>query len=294
VDAQEDSNASIRLTYFEKIMVVRDLARLLTQSKRLEEGILWLTDAYTSLSHRTAVELVWISNSLAILYDQQGETVKSLETQQRALSIQTAELGSDHLETINTVNELGRIYRHLGDYENAAKMHHMALSVLEKRLPEPEEHLEVIWTIATLARTYRKQGRFPEALTLFERAHRTRAKVLGPNHPHTLWILGDIGATYQDMGLFKDAEDSYRRALEGRQDVLGQNHPDTLWSINNYGTILERIGRRDEALNAQKQALSGQREVLGHEHKHTLWTLEVIRRLDPKNQGDVMIGCNDG
>lgn len=294
VDAQGDSSTSIRLTYFEKIMVVRDLARLLTQSKRLEEGILWLTDAYTSLSHRTAVELVWISNSLAILYDQQGETVMSLETQQRALSIQTAELGPDHLETINTVNELGRIYRHLGDYDNAAKMHHMALSVLEKRLPEPEEHLEVIWTIATLARTYRKQGRFSEALTLFERAHKTRAKVLGPNHPHTLWILGDIGATYQDMGLFKDAEDSYRRALEGRQDVLGQNHPDTLWSINNYAIILERIGRRDEALNLQKQALSGQREVLGHEHKHTLWTLEVIRRLEPENQSDVMIRCNDG
>lgn len=294
VDAQEDSNTSIRLTYFEKIMVVRDLARLLTQSKRLDEGILWLTDAYASLSHRKAVELVWISNSLAILYDQQGETHRSLCTQQQALSIQTAELGPDHLETINTVNELGRIYRHLGDYDNAAKMHHKALAVLEARLPEPEEHLEVMWTIATLARTYRKQGRFPEALALFERAHRTRAKVLGPTHPHTLWILGDIGATYQDMGLLTNAEDSYRRALEGRQNVLGLNHPDTLWSINNYGIILERIGRRDEALDLQRRALSGQREVLGHEHKHTIWTLEAVRRLRRMDQSNMLIDCDEG
>lgn len=280
VDAQEDNDTSIRLTYFERIMVVRDLARLLTQSKRLDEGISWLTDAYASLSHRKAVELVWISNSLAILYDQQGETHKSLSTQQQALSIQTAELGPDHLKTINTVNELGRIYRHLGDYDNAAKMHQKALAVLEARLPEPEEHLEVIWTIATLARTYRKQGRSSEALALFERAHRTRSKVLGPTHPHTLWILGDIGATYQDMGLLNNAEDNYRRALESRQNVLGIKHPDTLWSINSYGIILERLGRRNEALDLHRRALSGQREVLGYEHKHTIWTLEVVRRLN--------------
>lgn len=124
------------------------------------------------------------------------------------------------METTKTVNELRRVYRHLGDYDNAAKMHHEALAVLEERLLEPEEHLEVIWTIATLVRTYRKRGRFSEALALFERAHRTRAKVLSPTHPHTLWILGDIGATCQDMVLLTNAEDSYLRALEGRQMLL--------------------------------------------------------------------------
>lgn len=73
---------------------------------------------------------------------------------------------------------------------------------------------------APLTRAYRKQGRFSEALTLFERAHKTRAKVLGQTHTHTLWLLGDIGATYQDIGFLKDAEDNYRRALDGRQDVV--------------------------------------------------------------------------
>lgn len=55
-DAQEDDNTSIRLTYFEKIMVVRDLARLLTQSKRLDEGILGLTDAY---AQRNWDQTIW-------------------------------------------------------------------------------------------------------------------------------------------------------------------------------------------------------------------------------------------
>lgn len=276
---EANNDDTLQLNYFEKLMVIRDLTRLLNQSKRLADGVHWLETARASRSCSQPIELVWILNSLAILYDQQGETLRSLETQKQALSIQEAKLGPCHLETINTVNELGRIYRHLGDYDKASKMHLRALAVLEDRLPNPQDDLQVIWTISTLARTYRKQHQANEALVLFERAYETRSRALGPTHPHTLWILGDMGATYRDLGCPQDAEDCHRRALEGRIESLGAIHPDTLWSMNDLGVILAESGRGAEALALQEQALEGQIQVLGGDHKHAVWTRHVIQGL---------------
>lgn len=44
LDSVSQTNPSSCLTYFEKLMVVRDLSRDLTQTNRLEEAILWFED----------------------------------------------------------------------------------------------------------------------------------------------------------------------------------------------------------------------------------------------------------
>lgn len=95
-----------------------------------------------------------------------------------------------HVETLWTVNELGRVYRHKGDYGNTKSMHVRAVTALTLELPE--DYLEVIWTLNTLAKVYIRQERHPEALPLHQRVLETRRKLLGHKHPHTLRVLGDV------------------------------------------------------------------------------------------------------
>ncbi|KAI0478298.1 hypothetical protein F4859DRAFT_521131 [Xylaria cf. heliscus] len=264
----------IKISYFDKMMVVRDLVRKLKQSDQLVE-------AKTKLENITKMDIEdifhepFISNTLGILYDQEGETSLSLQTHQSALTAVKADYDDPRL--IWTRNEMGRVYRHMNELDKSEDMHAKALSSLSAQLPA--EHPELIWTYNTLASTLRKQGRPSEALVLHTKAYDARKKALGDLHPHTLWSGSDIAKCYRDEGRFEDSLVWYRRTYDGRLSTLGPDHPDTLWSKNDLGLILDSLGHRGKALQIQVSALQAQESVLGVDHPHTLWTRNVVQHL---------------
>ena len=269
-----------RITYFEKLMVVRDLSREYNMVGALSFGEKLLTDSLASqraLYGATHISTAWLLNGLGIMYDQQQKYALSVRTQESALAIQTSALGPDHLETTWTVNELGRMYRHLGDYERSESMHLRALRTLRQAL-KPKD-LQIVWTLNTLARTYRRQERYDEASVLLDEALVCRTDTLGELHPHSLWTLMDKAACCRDRGCYEQAAILYRKALEGRQVTLGVDHADTLWGMNNYGLVLADLGQTKAALSIQQQALNGQKEALGPDHDHTLWTQKIVQEL---------------
>jgi len=273
-------NLMSNISYFDKLMFIRDLSREYTMRGRLAEEERWLTDALDVQRLRFGQEHIstaWLINSLGIVYDQQQRVDLSAKTQEHALSIQEANLGPDHLETIWTVNELGRIYRHLGHLERAELMHLRSLQRLRTVL-HPDDP-QIAWTLNTLARTYRKQVRFTEAICLHSEALVIQKKLLGDMHPHYLWAMMDTAACYREQGRLEKSAELYRKALDGRMEVLGVNHADTLWAMNNLGIVLEQLGDTDGALALQEKALYIQTELLGRHHKHTLWTGGVLGRI---------------
>jgi len=275
-----------RISYFEKLMVIRDLSREYTMRDALSDGELWLTKALNDQRARKGsshISIVWLMNSLGIIYDQQQRVSLSAQTQESALAIQTSVLGPDHLETIWTVNELGRVYRHLKDFEKAESMHRRALTVLCNVL-SPKD-LQIAWTMNTLGRTHRKQGRLAEAIALHDQALVIQRTVLGESHPHTLWALMDKAGCYREQKHFQESAELYRKALEGRERVLGTKHADTLWAMNNLGLVCADMGQIDAAKRLHERALSGQIELLGKEHTHTVWTRNVLDQLDNERRG---------
>ncbi|KAK8112574.1 hypothetical protein PG984_013100 [Apiospora sp. TS-2023a] len=265
------------ISYFERLMIFRDLSRLLTQSKKTGIAITKLEQYREERFLETDPSTVWVLNVLGILYDQQGESAKSISLHKAALAIQESVFSPDHLETTWTVNELGRMYRHVGDASLAAEHHLRALRVLRKSLAP--DHLEIVWTENTLARAERKLGRPATALKLHTKAYETRRHVLGQLHPHTLWVLGDIAQCHRDLGELDEAIRSHRLAIAGRTKALGSKHPDTLWSANDLGVVLAESGQLAEALALQSSVLPLQSEVLGTAHGHTEWTRKEIDRL---------------
>ncbi|KAL8689940.1 MAG: hypothetical protein Q9218_004502 [Villophora microphyllina] len=266
-----------RITYFEKLMVIRDLSREYTMVGATSSGEKWLADSLTSqraLYGATHISTAWLLNGLGIIYDQQQKYALSAHTQESALAIQTSALGPNHLEATWTVNELGRVYRHLGDYERSESMHLRALEILRRAL-QPND-LEIAWTINTLARTYCNQGRYGEALILIDEALTCRIDILGELHPHSIWTLMDKAKCFRAQGYFEQAAALYKKALQGRQVTLGTKHADTLWAMNNYGLALADLGQTNVALSVQQQALNGQKKTLGPNHEHTLWTQKIV------------------
>lgn len=283
--AARATRTNIDISYFITMMVMRDLARRLTQGGFLVQAILRLEELRSSPHSRPqpTPSVSFVLNILGILYDQQGRIEESRAAHLEALSMQKiAAGGSDILRTkdpecIWSTNELGRVHRHLGNLSEAIGMHRSVLEVLKETLAS--DHPERLWTMATMARALREQGQGQEALELHVEAYNARCKSPGELHPHTLWSAGDVAKCYRDMGNYDEALRWFRRALEGRLDTLGPEHPDTLWSKNHMGLILEDLGRQSEAISIHKEALQGQEKVLGKEHAHTRWTQTVVSRL---------------
>ncbi|MCJ1249282.1 hypothetical protein MMC30_006505 [Trapelia coarctata] len=289
------------MTYFDNMMVARDLARLLTQANQLPPGISLfesaLADQSTYSGTPDAPDSVWLLNVLGLLYDQQSLTEKATSIQERALAIQSTHLGVTHPETVWTQNELGRMYRHQSRYAEAETMHLTALHTLRSLLPDPNQQShspEIAWTSSTLARVYRKQHNPAASLPHLTSALKTRTHLIGPTHPHSLWLLSDIAQCHYELGDFDFAERYHREAMAGRTEVLGLEHPDTLWSLNNLGVVLaakavatstgDGVARdrwRDEAEEMQRRAYEAQKKVLGVAHPHTVWTRDVLSTIPP-------------
>ena len=84
---------------------------------KLEQGIAMFTTALKRCQTepgKQTHEHAWILNSLGNLYDQQGRTELAKSLEEQALRCQERSLPQDHLDITLTVNELGRMVRHLG------------------------------------------------------------------------------------------------------------------------------------------------------------------------------------
>ncbi|KAF2851228.1 hypothetical protein T440DRAFT_554593 [Plenodomus tracheiphilus IPT5] len=264
-------------SHFEKMMIVRDLARTYTLAGRIPDALKWLNGAVKKAKdpfERLPLVDVWILNSLGIMYDQQKDFRMSVDTQLEALALQQCELGPDHLDVVWTMNELGRIYRHLGLLMDAENMHTQVLSILKLQFKEDDP--QIVWTKGTLGRTYRYQGRIAEALTLHKQVLTAQIESIGENHCHTLWTKSDIARCVRDQGKVSEALQLFLNVVEGRTKVLGELHADTLWSINDVGLILSLCGQRNEAKASHERALRGQFLSLGRGHEHTVWTQKIL------------------
>ena len=279
----------------DKIMIVRDLARVYKLANRVGDGVCHLEAGRALLEREAAArpeDSVWIANGLGILYDQQGRVERAVETQQLALALLDASQEPNEFDQILTINELGRLYRHQERFAESQAMHLRALGTLQRMLPDSD--VQVIWTKSHLAKCYRMQGLLDEALQLQTQVLAVRVQLLGSEHAHVLWDMSDLAKCYRDLGHLATACRLQEDSVRLREKVLGPSHHDTLWAQNDLGLMYEMAGKREEARVAHLKGWEGQKLTLGPHHQTTLWSLAEITRLADKQGSDWEHVCREG
>jgi tetratricopeptide (TPR) repeat protein len=76
--------------------------------------------------------------------------------------------GPEHTSTLNTVNNLGDLYRNQGRLEDAETMYKRALAGYEKT--RGPEHTSTLKTVNNLGLLYADQGRLKDAEVMYNRA----------------------------------------------------------------------------------------------------------------------------
>ncbi len=186
---------------------------------------------------------------------QHGKAVykEAEELLRRALEIRKKQLGSEHPDVAEVLNNLGVLLKAQGKDGEAEPFYRRALEIdeeaelLYRRALEIRvkllglDHLDVVESLNNLAALLYNQGKYRESESLFSRALDICEKQHGLDHPYVALSVNNLGMLLKVQGKYREAESLYRRALEIWEKQLGSDHPNTKIAKKNLGDLLQKM-----------------------------------------------------
>jgi tetratricopeptide (TPR) repeat protein len=187
---------------------------------------------------------------------------------ERALAIRREQLGYEHQDTQDSMDDLAWIYIDAfppqKQYEDKAER--LWAKLLEtRRRTLGAEHPGTLFFMEALASLYLRQGRYKEAESLFLKVQEIYHR-RGGEAPD---FLSGLGGLYKAQGRYEEAEPLYLNALENVRRAWGADHPDALWIMGHLADIYARWGRLEEAEQLHVKVLE-LRRAQGEQHPFTV------------------------
>ena len=223
------------------------------------------------------VEAADLLNDAGQYLHERARYIEAEPLYQRARAIREQQLGAEHPDTAQSLDNLAVFYKHQGKYELAEPLYQRALAIREQQL-EPE-YLRMATSLNNLAELHRAQGKYELAEPLYQRALAIGEQRLGPEHPHIATILNNLALLYDDQGKYELAEPLLKRALAIREHQLELEHPHMAQSLNNLAGLYQTQGKYELAEQLWKYALSIQEKHLGSKHPYTANSLNNLAGL---------------
>ncbi|MDM8521281.1 tetratricopeptide repeat protein [Anaerolineales bacterium HSG6] len=196
---------------------------------------------------------------------------------ERALAINEQLMGENHLDTAQSLHNLGILAGFQADYISGRFYLERSLAI---RLAElGEEHLEVAESFNDFGALLALQGVYDKAKLYYEKALHIRRTRLGENHPDTAQSLNNLGELFYQQNKFDEARSYFEQALTINEGVLGQYHPETARILSNMGAVFDIQGDKVRAWFAYEEALMVFKSVLGRYHPDTASMLNNLGAL---------------
>jgi eukaryotic-like serine/threonine-protein kinase len=183
----------------------------------------------------------------------------------------TDDVGADHPDALNSMNQLGNCYHFAGHSKEALEVRKETLR-RRKAILGPD-HPDTLRSMNNLSVSYHSVGRDHDAITLLEETLALQKAKLGVQHPDTMNTMHNLALSYGAVGRIQDALELDEKTLQLRKKLLPANHPDTLKSMNNLAVRYKKVGRAEDALKLDKETLALRRRVLPSDHPNTLMSM---------------------
>ena len=209
-----------------------------------------------------------LRTTLGVAYFNLGETSKAAEQFEKARALNNQWLGSDHPDTLMSMNYLANSYAELGLHIDALELRQETLALQKAKLGA--EHPSTLWSMQNLAGSYRRLGRHAEALELTEQTLALMKVKLGPDDLNTLRSMTQLANNYAEHGRHIDALKLREETLALIKARFGPDHSDTLICMTNLANSYYHADRHDDALALREETLALQSDKLGPEHTDTM------------------------
>ena len=193
---------------------------------------------------------------------------------EEVVAARTRLLGTDHPDTLASMNNLAAMLQEEGDLDAARQLHEQVAITAKRVLGE--DHSSTLASLNNLAAVLQDQGELDAARSLYEQVLETRRRLLGEDSPSVLASMNNLATVLQDQGELDAARSLYEQVLETRRRLLGEDSPSVLASMNNLATVLQDQGELDAARSLYEQVLETRRRLLGDHHPDTLTSMNNL------------------
>jgi serine/threonine protein kinase len=218
-----------------------------------------------------------LRDTLGGTYRNLGEHGAAEPHLERAVRLRQKYLGTEHPDTLNSMNSLAWLYLDQARYEKAEEFLETAVSI--SRRAHGEEHFRTLSLTNALGCVYYDTGRYEEAEKLYLKGAETALRALGKKNYVSLFMVGNLGGVYEDQGRYDEAERQYLETLRLREGFWDDDNVWTLLYKGFLAGIYEKQKQYAEAERLYLDILPIQQPLLGEEHVYTLWSIEGLARV---------------
>jgi non-specific serine/threonine protein kinase/serine/threonine-protein kinase len=191
-----------------------------------------------------------------------------------SIRLRSRVLGSEHLDTLKSKEQLGLLLHQQGRLSEAEKLDRELLEAEQRVLGA--DHRQTLATQSNLFWTLDSEGQIAESEKLGRMTFDAQRRVLGNEDPDTLLSMRRLGSVLGSADHLPEAEALTRQIVEIRKRVSGTEHPDTLLAMSDLGWTLSGEGRSAEAEKVLRETLQIQRRVLGSDHQNSVSTMNAL------------------
>jgi CHAT domain-containing protein len=140
---------------------------------------------------------------------------------QQSLAIRKQQLGDNHPDTAQSLNNLAELYLSQGRYSEAEPLLKQSLAIRKQQLGD--NHPDTAQSLNNLAGLYQSQGRYSEAEPLYKEALFIFKQQLGNNHPDVAQTLNNLATLYWNQGKYPEADELFSQGLQVEEYNFSQN-----------------------------------------------------------------------
>jgi tetratricopeptide (TPR) repeat protein len=152
-----------------------------------------------------------------------------------------------------SLNNLGAIYKNLGQYQKAIDFYQQSLAI-KKQIGDRDGEAT---SLNNLGLVYDYLGQYQKAIDFYQQSVAI-AKQIGESSIEAR-SLNNLGAAYDRLGQYQKAIDFYRQALE-MQEKIGDRQGEAK-SLNNLGIVYTNLRQYQRAINLHQQSLAIDKQI---------------------------------
>lgn len=229
------------------------------------------------LSTETQILKAALQNKIFEYLIYKGEYALAERMSQRSLETRGKLLGKEHLDTLNSGDNLAQAFTRQGKHKEAEDVDRGVLESRERILGP--DHPDTLESMTGLAYDLIYLGKHNQAEEIHREVLKRRQRVLGEEDPATLLSMNNLAVSMVGSGNYEEAEEIYRRTLVLQERVLGEEHPDTIMTMSNLASCLSKEGKYKEAEEIRLRSLEAHKNTLGNEHPLTLLVMHLLAEL---------------
>lgn len=215
---------------------------------------------YKEILGNESADYLGALGSIGIVYQGQGKYDKAEEIFVALLNYFKA--ANKDKSQINTLqNNLGELYRTMGDYERAEP------ALMEAVKMAPENSLSSATSLNNLALVQKAIGKYSEAEVSYKKAIDAYKFQNKTNHPDYTNPVNNLGELYRTMGRTQEAANAFMEVIELRKKLLGTDHPNYANALNNLALLESEVGYYEDAEKHFLECTVIYKKILGEKHR---------------------------